>query len=171
LPGLPGLETIDHVGITVPDLNAATRFYCDVLGAEELYEMGPFDSEELPASADGRDWTEAHVNVPGARLSFRVLRVGDTLLELFEYERPKGAETPPRNCDAGGHHVGFKVRDLDAARAYLEGMGVDVLAGPIEIPAGSPGGPMRVNYFLDPWGNQLELTEYGRLGYTDALEG
>jgi hypothetical protein len=28
---------------------------------------------------------------------------------------------------------------------------------------------MRVNYFLDPWGNQLELTEYGRLGYMDAL--
>jgi hypothetical protein len=26
---------------------------------------------------------------------------------------------------------------------------------------------MRVNYFLDPWGNHLELTEYDRLGYMD----
>ena len=105
----------------------------------------------------------------GARLSFRVLRVGDVLLELFQYERPEGVSTPPRNCDVGGHHIGFKVDDLDTAKAYLEGLGIGVLSGPIEIPAGAPGGPMRVNYFFDPWGNQLELTEYDRLGYMDAL--
>jgi catechol 2,3-dioxygenase-like lactoylglutathione lyase family enzyme len=165
MAGLPGLRTVDHVGLTVPDLEGAVRFYSDVLGAEELYGMGPFDAAELPATEDGRDWTDAHVNVRDARLSFRVLKVGTTMLELFHYERPTGATAPPRNCDAGGHHIGFKVDDLDAAKAYLEGQGVTVFAGPIEIPKGSPGGPMRVNYFLDPWGNHLELTEYDRLGY------
>jgi glyoxylase I family protein len=165
--GLPGLQTLDHVALTVPDLEGAVRFYCDVLGARELYAMGPFDAAELPAASDGRDWTDAHVNVPDARLSFRVLEVGATTIELFHYERPVGSSPPPRNCDAGGHHLGFKVDDLDAAKEYLEGHGVEVFAGPIEIPHGSPGGPMRVNYFLDPWGNQLELTEYGRLGYED----
>ena len=78
-------------GLTVPDLEGAVRFYCDVLGAEELYGMGPFDAAELPATPDGRDWTDAHVNVPDARLSFRVLKVGTTMLELFHYERPTGA--------------------------------------------------------------------------------
>lgn len=165
MAGLPGLRTVDHVGLTVPDLESAVRFYCDVLGAEELYGMGPFDASELPPAPDGRDWTDAHVGVRDARLSFRVLKVGPTMLELFQYERPVGSIAPPHNHDAGGHHIGFKVDDLSAARAYLESQGVTVFAGPIEIPEGSPGGPMRVNYFLDPWGNQLELTEYGRLGY------
>ncbi len=166
--GLPGLKALDHVGLTVPDLEGAVRFYCDVLGAQELYAMGPFDAAELPAMPDGRDWSDAHLNVPDARLSFRVLRVGSTTIELFRYERPAGTPSPPRNCDAGGHHLGFKVDDLDAAKAYLEGHGVTVSAGPIEISEDSPGGPMRVNYFLDPWGNQLELTEYGNLGYEDG---
>ena len=163
--GIPGLQTLDHVALTVPDLEGAVRFYCDVLGAEELYSMGPFDATELPPTPDGRDWTDAHVNVPDARLSFRVLKLGATTIELFHYERPDGTASPPRNCDAGGHHLGLKVDDLDAAKEYLKAHEVEVLAGPIEIPEGSPGGPMRVNYFRDPWGHQLELTEYRRLGY------
>ena len=165
----PGLVTIDHIGLTVPDLDAATRFYTDVLGGEELYAMGPFDAAELPAAGDGRDWTDAHVNVPDARLRFRVIRLGAVTLELFEYERPSDARRePPRNCDVGGHHIGFKVRDRDEAVRYLRERDVRVMAGPIEIPEGAPGGPMRSTYFLDPWGNQLELTEYDRLGYMEA---
>ena len=61
--GLPGLSHVDHVGLTVPNLDAAVRFYCDVIGCHELYRMGPFDAAEMPRMTDGRDWTEAHVNV------------------------------------------------------------------------------------------------------------
>lgn len=159
--GLPGLAGLDHVGLTVPDLDAAVGFYCDVLGGRELYGLGPFDARELPAAGDGRDWSDAHVRVPDARLHFRVVRIGDANVELFRYERPAEARTaPPRNCDVGGHHIAIRVHDLDGALAYLREQGVTVMDGPIEIPADSPGGPMRVNYFLDPWENQLELVEY-----------
>ncbi len=58
--GLPGLSHVDHVGLTVPDLDAASKFYCDVIGGYELYRLGPFDAAEMPRMADGRDWTEAH---------------------------------------------------------------------------------------------------------------
>lgn len=169
MTSLPGLVAVDHVALTVPDLDAATRFYVEVLGGEELYGMGPFDANELPAASDGRDWTDAHVNVPGARLSFRVIGLGELRLELFAYERPDDRRrVAPRNCDVGGHHIALKVRDLDAALEFLRERGVHVMNGPIEIPEGNPGGPMRVNYFLDPWGNQLELTEYDRLGYMSS---
>ena len=30
--GLPGLRGVDHVGITVPDIEQATAFFVDVLG-------------------------------------------------------------------------------------------------------------------------------------------
>ncbi|MHB1467558.1 MAG: VOC family protein [Solirubrobacteraceae bacterium] len=164
--GIPGMIGVDHVALTVPDLDEAVRFYTEVIGGQELYAMGPFDAEELPRLSDGRDWTDAHVNVPGARLRFRVIRIGAVTLELFRYERPENAlSAPPRNCDAGGHHVGIRVSDIDVAAAYLRARGVTLLEGPIEVPGESPGGPMRTWYFLDPWCNQLELTEYGRLSY------
>jgi glyoxylase I family protein len=98
-----------------------------------------------------------------------VVRIGDGVnLELFEYEQPEGAnQTPPRNNDVGGHHIGFKVSNLDAATAFLRDRGIQLLAGPIEVNEG-PGAGQRVHYFFDPWGNQLELTEYETLGYMNA---
>ena len=30
--GLPGLSHVDHVGLTVPELDIAVKFYCDVIG-------------------------------------------------------------------------------------------------------------------------------------------
>lgn len=165
MSSLPGLIGLDHVALTVPDLDEAVRFYTEVLGGEELYGLGPFDATEMPRQPDGRDWSEAHVNVPDARLRFRVVRLGEMTLELFEYERPADARRePPRNCDSGGHHFGLRVADLDTATAFLREQGLRVMDGPIEIPEDAPGGPMRVNYFLDPWGNQLEVTEYDRPG-------
>lgn len=157
---LPGLQSVDHVALTVPDLDAATRFYTEVLGGEERYALGPFDARELPTADDGRDWTAAHLNVPDARLRFRAISLGGTLLELFAYERPEpGRSDSPRNCDLGGHHFGLRVSDLVVATEYLTQNGVRVMDGPIDIPAGLPDAPGRVRYFLDPFGNQLELTE------------
>lgn len=161
MAGIPGLMTIDHVALTVPDLDEAVRFYTEVLGGEEDYGLGPFDARDLPTGADGRDWTGAHINVAAARVMIRNIRFGDLMLELFEYERPEDArQVPPRNCDLGGHHFGLRVRDLEAAKEFLRESGVEVMDGPIEVPAAAAGRDMRVNYFLDPWGNQLELREY-----------
>jgi catechol 2,3-dioxygenase-like lactoylglutathione lyase family enzyme len=158
---LPGLSSVDHVALTVPDLDRAINFYHDVFGASELYRLGPFDSADLPLMPDGCDWSEAHVNVPGARLTLAMLQLGpNLLLELFQYEKPEDArKTPPRNCDLGGHHIAFRVRDLEAAKAFLREKSVRLMAGPIVI-SGGPNPGMKVQYFLDPWGNQLELVEY-----------
>lgn len=163
---IPGLTRVDHVALTVPDLDAAVRFYSEVIGGSELYRLGPFDAADLPRMPDGRDWGEAHINVPGARLTIAMLRVGPNLmLELFRYEKPAdAAQIPPRNCDLGGHHIAFKVKDLDKATRYLQEKGVRAMQGPIVLQDGPCAG-QRLNYFLDPWGNQLELVEYQTLPY------
>ena len=159
--GLPGLSHVDHVGLTVPNLDAAVRFYCDVIGGHELYRLGPFDAAEIPRMSDGRDWTQAHINVAGARLTIAMLSIGPNLmLELFQYDLPADRRTqPPRNCDLGGHHIAFKVENLEAAKSYLADRGCKVMAGPIVLDQG-PCATTRVNYVLDPFGNQLELVEY-----------
>ena len=159
--GLPGLSHVDHVGLTVPDLDAASRFYCDVIGGYELYRIGPFDAAQMPRMGDGRDWTAAHINVAGARLKIAMISIGPNLmLELFQYDQPTNRnEQPPRNCDLGGHHIDFKVENLEAAKAYLAEHGCKVMDGPIVLDQG-PCATTRVNYVLDPFGNQLELVEY-----------
>lgn len=168
---LPGVMHVDHVALTVPDLDEAVRFYRDVLGAIELYRMGPFDADELLSMPEGTDWTHAHLNIAGARLNFVMMALGRNLmLELFRYERPHDARaTPPRNCDVGASHIALKVENLDAALSFLRERGVRVMAGPIAIDSGPCAG-LRVNYFLDPFGNQLELVEYGHLPFMDETD-
>jgi catechol 2,3-dioxygenase-like lactoylglutathione lyase family enzyme len=53
--GLPGLAGADHIGITVPDLEAATHFLVDVIGCKVTFEVGPFESND--------DWMEQHLGV------------------------------------------------------------------------------------------------------------
>ncbi len=163
----PLIGAIDHIGLTVPNLEAAIEFYTRALGGRVLYRLGPFDSREL--SEDGSDWTSDHVVVPDALYHVVMMGFGDGRpIEFFEYARPAGATKAPQNNDNGGHHVAFVVSDLVAAIEHVVAQGGVAQAGPIVVPAGHdesghwPG--IAVNYVLDPWGNQLELVEYAAEG-------
>jgi glyoxylase I family protein len=149
----------DHVSWTVADADAVARFYVDVLGASELFRMGPIDTADIPPMADGRDWMAAHVNVPGACLRLIMLKLTDTLnFQLVQYDKPVDrATTLPRNCDAGGHHLGLRVDDVPAAVAWLEAHGCTAMST-IEISEGPLAGKKNV-YLLDPWGHQLEIVD------------
>ncbi len=157
----PRFKRVDHVSLTVSDLEAAVAFYTEVMGARLVYRMGPFDARELPAMKDGRDWTEAHVNVKGARLHIAMLQLTEELgLELFRYELPETArQAPPLNCDVGARHLCLEVDDVQCAIEYLEQHDCKPMSGPIEMTDG-PCPSSRSWYVLDPFGNQLELVEY-----------
>lgn len=157
----PLFKRADHVSLTVADLEATIDFYTEVFGAELRYRMGPFDAAEIPPMEDGRDWTDAHVNVPGARLHIAMLQLTDNLgMELFQYDRPTdAADTPPRNCDIGARHLCLEVTDVRAAVDYLQQHGCHALAGPI-VAEGGPCPDSLSWYVLDPFGNQLELVQY-----------
>ncbi len=50
-----GLRAVDHVGLTVPDLDQAVRFLVDVVGATELFRHGPYEPGPNTASHFGRE--------------------------------------------------------------------------------------------------------------------
>lgn len=150
---IPGLTRLDHVGFTVPDLEAARTWLVDVLGCEYMYSLGPFVSDD--------DWMAEHLNVD-PRAVMRQLHFfrcgGQAIFEVFQYEAPEQQTAPPRNSDVGGHHVALYVEDLDAAVAYLRAAGVTVLGDPTTSRGPSEG--QRWVYFLSPWGMQFELVSY-----------
>lgn len=151
---LPGLRRFDHVGVTVPDLEAAHAWLVDVLGCEYMYRLGPFRSEDT-------DWMRDHMGVD-PRTVMRELRfyrvAGQAVLEVFQYEAPEQLPTGPRNSDVGGHHIALYVDDLDDAVAYLRARDVRVLGEPTSSSSASEG--QRWVYFLTPWGMTFELVSY-----------
>ena len=154
MAGLPGVQRVDHIGITVPNLVEAHRFLVDVIGCEYMYKLGPFVH-------DDSDWMAVHLAVD-PRAVMRELHFfrlgGQAIFEVFEYEAPAQRELPPRNSDIGGHHVALYVDDMAAALAYLREQGVVVLGEPTASRGASAG--QEWVYFLAPWGMQFELVSY-----------
>jgi len=151
---LPGLRGVDHIGFTVPDLEEARVFLVEVLGCEYMYSLGPFRH-------DDSDWMTEHLAVhPRAVMKqLHFFRCGgQAIFEVFEYDAPDQATTPPRNSDIGGHHVALYVEDLDVAVAHLRERGVQLLGLPTVSTGPSEG--QRWIYFLSPWGMQFELVSY-----------
>ena len=155
----PRFLAADHVSFTVDDLEPAVSFYCDVFGASELFRMGPLDAADLPRDAEGRDWTEAHIGVPGACISLVMLRLTDNLnLQLIAYSKPDDRRTErPRHCDAGGHHLGLKVDNVEKASRYLAAHGCEVQEI-ISIEDGPLAGKKNL-YLRDPFGNAIEIVD------------
>ena len=130
--GLPDLAGTDHKGFTVPNLEAATRFFVDVIGRSLVYEIGPFQSDD--------DWMHVHLGVD-PRAVVRKLRMfrckTGPSFEMFEYELEGANVTPPRNSDVGGHHhLAFYVEDMGAAVAYLKARGITFKGEPTNLESG-----------------------------------
>jgi len=87
---------VHHVGLAVPDLDAATRFFCDALG----------------------------FSVAGERLDYpaRFVSDGTVLLTLWQVSDPATAIRFDRRANIGLHHLALAVADdatLDAVHARV----------------------------------------------------
>ena len=128
---------LNHVGIAVPDLAAATRLYRDTLGAAVS------DAQPLPAHGV----TVAFVTLP------------NSLVELLQ---PLGAASPlqaflDKNPAGGLHHLCFEVADLAGACAALASEGARVLGTPR---LGAHGHPVVFLHPKDFTGTLIELEEH-----------
>lgn len=153
------IRRVDHVSLTVSNVDAAAAFYQKAFGATERYRLGPIAARQLPRSVD-KDWTEAHLGVPGATLTIVMLDLANDFgLELFQYDAPAHsnfAPLPPNAVGAG--HIGIAVDDVEEAARHLAALGCRVTDATIDLPEG-PTADKLFRYLSDPFGNTLELVQ------------
>ena len=119
-----------HIAIISSDYAKAKEFYIDKLGVELVRE------DYRPAQND----------------YLRMLRLGDTVLELFiKPDAPQRVTNPEA---MGLRHLAFHVADIEPAVAWLNSMGIDT--EPIREDQCNGG---RFTFFKDPDGLPLELHE------------
>jgi catechol 2,3-dioxygenase-like lactoylglutathione lyase family enzyme len=152
-----GMRGIDHIGITVPDIDTATRYFIDAFGAEALYDVLSPDEEPL-----GGPEIEDAVGVQrGTRVrAIRLLRLrGGPSLELFHYEATEQKPTPIPS-DFGVQHFAVYVDNLAIAAERVRSAGGQVLRGPLDLPALEGGLGNKFWYTRAPWGLTIELISY-----------
>lgn len=149
-----GSRGVDHVGLTVPDLDGAIDFFTRVLTAELVFRHGPYRTtgDHLPRQF-GR---HPESTVEGIAM----LRLGGTNVELLQYSSPDRVDRPPSLTDAGGHHLAVYVDDLEGAVDRLRRHGCEVLGDPMDLPGPESGPSARFIFFRAPWGLFCELVSY-----------
>jgi catechol 2,3-dioxygenase-like lactoylglutathione lyase family enzyme len=153
--GLPGLRGLDHVGVTVPDMDQAVKFFTEVLGCKKVTSFGPISDDK---GSFMRDVLDVHPRAVITEITLIRCGMGSNI-ELFSYKSPDQQVLQPKNSDVGGHHIAFYVDDIQAADAYLRARGVRTFFGPIPIEEG-PAAGQAILYFLAPWGLQMEVISY-----------
>lgn len=137
---------IDHVGINVPDVDVASAFFADLLGARVVSDMRP---GKIP---DG--WKKAfnwHKSSEIDRIVMMQLLDGSRI-ELFQYSGPDISRVRPHEDDAAETHIALKTTDIEHSIAVLKSRGLRILNDPVTLPDGE-----RWFYFLTPWDSQFEL--------------
>jgi len=159
---------VDHIGIAVPDVEAATEFFRHALGAELLYDL--VSDYELasppgsgPAAPLGFDLA-ATVGVSSETKlrALRPLRVGNgPSIELFEYEGvpQQGAARP---SDRGLQHLAFYVDDIHTVAQAIAVAGGELLDGPHPMPGLETGDGALFHHARAPCGTSIELITYPR---------
>jgi methylmalonyl-CoA/ethylmalonyl-CoA epimerase len=128
----------NHVAIAVPDLEAATKKYRDVLGAKV--------SE--PQAEPDHGVTVVFIELP------------NTKVELLH---PLGDKSPikgflEKNPDGGIHHICYEVDDIIVARDQLKATGARVL-GDGNPKIGAHGNPVLFLHPKDFYGTLVELEQ------------
>jgi len=137
---------MDHVGIVVDDMQAATEFFVE-LGLEP----------RGAGSVEGR-WVDRIVGLDGVHTEFAFMQTpdGHGRLELIKFRSPPaqdGDSAAPANT-FGIRHVAFAVDDIDGAVARLQARGA-ALVGEVEQYEDI----YRLCYIRGPEGIIVELAE------------
>jgi len=145
---------IDHVAMTVPNIDDASRFLEEALGAKPIYDDVKRGQPPLKGALIERPLDL----VAGTSLvAMRMLWVANGPgIELFEMQSPH-QQSPARLSDLGLQHFAVYVDDIDAAVERFVAAGGELVAAPAPTfaPEGGPGNAYC--YAKTPWGTVIEL--------------
>ena len=133
MPPTRMIDRIDHLVLTVKDIEATTQFYERVLGFEREFFRGP----------EGQPRYSLHFGKQKMNLQDRAT------------ETPTKARVP---TFGSGDFCLIAAVPLDKVIAHLKNESVEIEAGPIARRGAL--GPIRSVYFRDPDGNLVEVSEY-----------
>ena len=140
------IRHFDHVGITVADLDAATRFFV-ALGLE-IDGRTPVEGEFI----------DTVIGIPGSRTEIVMLKApdGGTGVELSSFVHPECVPGRPEAManEVGLRSVAFEVDDLDAAVADVAAAGYGLVGG-----IGAYEGAWRMAYVRGPEGIIVALAQ------------
>jgi catechol 2,3-dioxygenase-like lactoylglutathione lyase family enzyme len=133
MPAEPLVARLDHLVLTVTDIEAATRFYERALGMQREFFRGP---EGQPRYA---------------------LRFGDQKINLQDRttDTPTKAKVP---TFGSGDFCLIAAVPLDTVIAHLRTENIPLEAGPVARRGAL--GPLRSIYLRDPDGNLIEVAAY-----------
>lgn len=145
---------LNHIGLTVPDIEKASRFLRDGLGAKWCYDG--LTVNDPPR--EGGD-VEHQLGLPeGAKVvRQRLMRIGNgPNIEMFEVVTDKAAE-PLGLADRGWNHICVYCDDIESALRRIVAAGAEPLS---ELHGNSrhedtPGNASV--YVRPPWGGLIEL--------------
>ena len=126
-------DRLDHIVLTVNDIEETTRFYERTLGFEREFFQGP---EGQPRYA---------------------LRFGNQKINLQDRatDTPTKAESP---TFGSGDFCLIAAVPLEQVLAHLRAENIAIVRGPVRRRGAL--GPLRSVYFRDPDGNLIEVAEY-----------
>ena len=143
------VNILDHVSVTVSDMERSLAFYCDLLGLKEV-ERHHLEGETISKMAGKPDVVMEVVRLEAPETQ-------GVMLDLQQYVTPEGTVSEAQLGDVAHSHFCFGVPDVWAAYRELKAKGVEFVSEPVSFDL--EWGIVYVVFFKDPDGFILELMQ------------
>ena len=143
------INILDHVAVTVSDMERSLAFYCDLLGLKEV-ERHHLEGETISKMAGKPDVIMEVVRLEAPETP-------GVLLDLQQYVTPEGRVSDAQLGDVAHSHFCFGVPDVWEAYKDLTSKGVEFVSEPVSFDL--EWGIVYVVFFKDPDGFILELMQ------------
>ena len=138
---------IHHLGAVVQDMDRTLAFYCDVLGAELLWDT---------QTAQAGDQWDTIYGFTGTKVRTAGVRLHGVMVEFFNFTYPKVANDRGSTdfSTIGWKHIAFEVTDIEQEVERRKAGNVPLVFPIQTLPDG-----VRIVYFTDPDGLTLEYIQ------------
>ena len=144
------INKVNHVSITVKDVDKVVAFFRDILGLTNVQPTYERVGQEI----------DTIIGLPGVHLKVTKIAVGDFILEFIQYLSPPGKEPKLNTNDIGCPHIGFEVDDIEEMYKTLTRKGVRFKSPPVwKKDKGQPNYGWGVVYLWGPEDITLEFTQ------------